>query len=89
MTATDTQPDRESLAQWRCPCGNDPTQDGFYPVDAAGRLVEPTPEDWRTNEYGCARCGRVFDALTQKVTRRVAVPLVAVDDPVRDGTPWP
>jgi hypothetical protein len=49
---------------WICRCGNVPEEDGFYPCDGAGNLVEPTPEEWTTNWYVCARCGVMVDQHT-------------------------
>jgi hypothetical protein len=49
---------------WICCCGNRPEQDGFYPCDASGRMVEPTPEDWTSGLYVCSRCGRLIDPDT-------------------------
>ena len=54
---------------WRCPCGNQPHADGFYPVDlqstnAAGATIEVDPGlggRWDGQHYGCATCGRVAD----------------------------
>lgn len=64
----------------RCACGNDPSQAGFYPVDAAGGIVEPTPELWTRPLLRCDRTGclLVIDqdgldpvALTYPVVGRV------------------
>lgn len=52
---------------WICLCGNRPMQDGFYPCNAKGEMVEPTVETWTTNWYVCARCGRIIDQNTLEV----------------------
>ena len=57
---------------WRCLCGNRAWEHGFYPINEGVDVVDPTPEEWRTNEYVCARCGRVIDHTTRVVTRRVS-----------------
>jgi len=56
---------------WVCICGNNPSEDGFYPVNEDGHEVEPTVEDWKTNEYFCARCGRVIDQDSLEVVRQL------------------
>lgn len=58
---------------WICKCGNTPINDGFYPINEDGAEVEPTPEDWTTNEYFCGRCGRVIDADTRRITRHLDI----------------
>jgi hypothetical protein len=42
-------------------------EDGFYPCDAAGADVEPTPEDWTGDTYVCERCGRIIDQDTREI----------------------
>jgi hypothetical protein len=49
---------------WICVCGNQPEQDGFYPCDSAGVIVEPTAEDWTSGLYVCNQCGRLIDPDT-------------------------
>lgn len=56
---------------WICVCGNTPSDAGFYTIDEANHEVEPTIEDWKTDEYFCAQCGRVIDVNTLQVTRRL------------------
>jgi hypothetical protein len=56
---------------WICICGNTPDGDGFYPIDAADREVEPTAEDWTTNQYYCNKCGRVIDQDSLEVVRKL------------------
>jgi hypothetical protein len=56
---------------WVCICGNMPSEDGFYPIDDDNHEVEPTPEDWLTNQYYCNRCGRVIDQDTLEVVRKL------------------
>ena len=52
---------------WICICGNEPTEDGFYPCDANGNEVHPTVKDWEEPLYVCARCGRIIHQETLKV----------------------
>jgi len=52
---------------WICPCGNTSHGHGFYPCDAAGKEVEPTPELWTSGLYMCAKCDRVIEAETGKI----------------------
>jgi hypothetical protein len=56
---------------WVCLCGNTPSDDGFYPIDEGNHEVEPTPEEWKTNQYFCNRCGRVIDPDTLEVVRKL------------------
>ena len=53
--------------EWACLCGNDASWDGFFPCDETGREVEPTPVDWRTDLYICARCNRLIDVNTAEI----------------------
>jgi hypothetical protein len=52
---------------WVCTCGNEPTEDGFYPCNARGNEVRPTPENWKEPLYVCARCGRIIHQKTLEV----------------------
>jgi DNA-directed RNA polymerase subunit RPC12/RpoP len=52
---------------WRCLCGNIAESDGFYPCNETGREVEPTAEEWQTNAYVCARCGRIINMYSLEV----------------------
>jgi hypothetical protein len=52
---------------WACLCGNTPIQEGFYPCNALGEEVEPTPEEWTTGWYVCDSCGRIIDRTTLEV----------------------
>lgn len=52
---------------WVCRCGNTPSAEGFFPSDARGNQVEPTPADWTTDCYVCARCGRIINQKTLEV----------------------
>ncbi len=47
--------------EWVCVCGNTATKDGFFPCDAHGVEVEPTPQEWRTDCYVCEGCGAIID----------------------------
>ena|SRR5882724_1494643 len=52
---------------WVCICRNRPDSHGFYPCNANGDEVEPTPEDWTTGLYVCAQCGRIIHMDTLEV----------------------
>jgi Protein of unknown function (DUF2958) len=52
---------------WICLCGNDALSDGFYPCNALGEEIDPTPKDWTTNCYVCAKCGRIINQDTHEV----------------------
>jgi hypothetical protein len=54
-----------------CICGNTPSDDGFYPINEKNEEVEPTSEDWKTNQYFCNQCGRVIDQNTLEVVRQL------------------
>jgi hypothetical protein len=41
--------------------------DGFFPCDSEGEEVEPTLEEWTSNWYVCARCGRIINQDTLEV----------------------
>jgi hypothetical protein len=56
---------------WVCICGNMPSESGFFPIDEENHEVEPTPEDWKTNQYFCNQCGRVIDQETLEVVRKL------------------
>ncbi len=56
---------------WVCVCGNTPSDAGFYPCDESGNEVEPTEKEWHTNCYVCAHCGRIINAKSLKVVKRV------------------
>ena len=67
--ATEERITREAGSEdaWVCLCGNIPISDGFYSCDENGNEVEPTIQDWKTNWYVCARCGRMIDQATLEV----------------------
>lgn len=45
---------------WVCSCGNQPDLDGFFPCDAYGAPVEPTPEEWDGDRYVCMSCNTIY-----------------------------
>lgn len=45
---------------WVCVCGNDPTDQGFYPCDINGDNVEPAAEQCKSALYLCKRCGQII-----------------------------
>ena len=76
-------PTKEVITQdaggnWHCPCGNTAVASGFFPCDAHGHQVEPTPQDWTTDLYVCADCGRLINVDTLEVTDRVATPVLSL-----------
>jgi hypothetical protein len=52
---------------WRCLCGNEPCEDGFFTCDENGDEVEPTAKDWKTGLYVCNGCGRMINPDTLEV----------------------
>jgi len=70
-TVTVSLGDANDHASWACLCGNTPRLEGFYPCDAEGQIVEPTPETWTTDCYVCDRCGRIINQATREVVGRV------------------
>ncbi len=58
---------RDAWGKWTCVCGNTALDDGFYPCNSQGEVVEPTPEAWTTNCYVCDRCGRIINQETLAV----------------------
>jgi hypothetical protein len=52
---------------WVCRCGNTPSDDGFYPCNADGKAVEPTPTQWHDNLYLCDRCKCVISPDTLEI----------------------
>jgi hypothetical protein len=56
-----------------CICGNTATAYGFYPINDQNEEVEPTVQDWTTNQYACFKCGRIIDQESLAVVRRVAL----------------
>lgn len=64
MTAAHLVGDSEWVT---CICGNQPHTAGFYPCNEQGLIVEPTPEEWTTNNYVCSDCGLIFDNGTLAV----------------------
>jgi hypothetical protein len=78
MTDTDTAQSNNkerikatAYGDFICICGNTPSDDGFYPINEKNEEVEPTAEDWKTDEYYCNRCGRVINQNTLEVVRRL------------------
>jgi hypothetical protein len=56
---------------WVCICGNTADASGFYPCDNEGNEVEPTAEQWTTNNYVCFSCGRIINQDTLEVVKKV------------------
>jgi len=49
-------------------CGNDPSNEGFYPCLYDGTEVEPYVDGaWKGRLYVCNRCGRIIDVETLQV----------------------
>lgn len=61
---------------WICVCGNQPSEDGFYPCDEKGNEAEPVP-GW-SGLYVCFRCGRMIDPGSLRVVGRNQNPRVLV-----------
>jgi len=57
----------DEFDEWTCICGNTSLDEGFYPCDAEGNMVEPTIEDWTTNLYRCGRCFRKINQATHEI----------------------
>jgi hypothetical protein len=55
---------------WTCICGNQPDREGFFPCNAEGDQVEPTPAEWKKPLYVCASCGRIINQKTLDVIGR-------------------
>lgn len=52
---------------WVCLCGNEPSENGFYPCNELGVEVEPTEKDWNGKLYVCNQCGRIINQHTLEV----------------------
>jgi hypothetical protein len=50
---------------WICLCGNEPSEDGFYPCDEQGNEMEPAGS-WK-GLYVCLRCGRIVEQDSLRV----------------------
>jgi hypothetical protein len=61
---------------WICVCGNEPSDDGFYPCDKKGNEMEPT-DDW-DGLYVCLRCGRIIEQASLRVVGRNLKPRLLV-----------
>lgn len=46
---------------WVCICGNSASSDGFDTCNSEGEEVEPTPQEWTSGWYVCARCKRIIN----------------------------
>ncbi len=56
---------------WVCVCGNTPADDGFYPCNGKGIVVEPViGGDWE-NLYICFRCGIIINKDTLEVVEKL------------------
>ena len=58
---------KELSDEWVCICGNVGSKDGFSACDSEGQEVEPTPEEWTSGNYVCARCKRIISDTRQVV----------------------
>jgi len=54
---------------WVCICGNTPVDQGFYPCNDAGKIVEPEEGLWK-DLYICERCGRIIRQDTLEVIKQ-------------------
>ena len=61
---------------WICICGNEPSEDGFYPCDKSGNEMEPTA-GW-DGLYVCLRCGRIIEQDSLHVVGRNPKPRLLV-----------
>jgi hypothetical protein len=52
---------------WICACGNTVNTNGFFPCDATGKLVDPTPDEWPDDLVLCDACGRIAKQQTGEV----------------------
>lgn len=66
-TVIAVKPDEPLSDTWVCICGNVASLEGFYPCNSEGTQVEPTPEEWTSGWYACARCYRLIDQRTRQV----------------------
>ena len=57
----------EGSDEWLCLCGNTALDEGFFPCDAQGEVVEPTAEEWTTDCSVCERCGRIIRQSDRQV----------------------
>jgi hypothetical protein len=57
----------DEFGEWTCLCGNTSYYEGFFPCDADGNEVDPTPENWTINLYRCDRCGRIINQATGEI----------------------
>jgi len=57
----------DEYGEWTCLCGNVASEDGFFPCDADGNLVEPSWQEWTTNLYRCDRCLRKINQATGEI----------------------
>lgn len=65
---------------WRCVCGNEPDEAGFYPSTLDGKPIHPGQDDdvdeWDTHRTNvCGKCGRLARDLGED---QIAVPVVGV-----------
>lgn len=49
----------KTAADTPCDCGNDTSQEGFFPCDRDGNEVEPLLGVWTEPLYVCARCRKI------------------------------
>src|SRR5947207_1602383 len=48
---------QDESGEWICRCGNEITQEGFWPCDKGGKIIYKA----RSRYKCCAKCGRVID----------------------------
>lgn len=49
----------DDLDNYECECGNTTSDNGFFPCDEAGNMIEPTAESGWKALYVCADCGAI------------------------------
>ena len=60
--------EKDNDEAWICICGNQPSEEGFFPCDEKGNETDPDA-NWG-GLYVCARCGRMIDLESLHVVGR-------------------